>query len=222
LSPMHHPADPPTQPVHPGPHRTDGLFASGLVGVVLRCVSVVIPLSSLSSQSGSGSWLLGVSHRNVCSQLTSRLESGSVLVVLGHTPQNHNQDKDKNTRAGTGGGGGTETRGEGGGLRARGMGGRGESEENRDAHERDGTQTTSSTRTGREVGCVCVCWEQGTRGVGGHRRDVNSGYARGGGKGRPTWVFLSTRPTQGTDHTTTNDHQHRPRCAVGVVGAREL
>ena len=105
MSPMHHPADPPTQPVHPGPHRTDGLFASGLVGVVLRCVSVVIPLSSLSSQSGSGSWLLGVSHRNVCSQLTSRLESGSVLVVLGHTPQNHNQDKDKDTRAGTGGGG---------------------------------------------------------------------------------------------------------------------
>ena len=41
-------------------------------------------------------------------------------------------------------------------------------------------------------------------------------------KGRPTWVFLSTRPTQGTDHTTTNDHQHQPRCAVGVVGAREL
>ena len=100
--------------------------------------------------------------------------------------------------------------------------GGGESEENRHAHERDGTQTTSSTRTGREVVCVCVCWEQGARGVGGLRRDVNSGYARGGGKGRPTWVFLSTRPTQGTDHTTTNDHQHRPRCAVGVVGAREL
>ena len=49
------------------------------------------------------------------------------MVVLGHTPQNHNQDKDKDTRA-------------------RGMGGRGESEENRDAHGRDGTQTTSSTR----------------------------------------------------------------------------
>ena len=89
---------------------------------------------------------------------------------------------------------------------------------------REGRNTNHKQHTDGEGSgvCVCVCWEQGTRGVGGHRRDVNSGYARGGGKGRPTWVFLSTRPTQGTDHTTTNDHQHRPRCAVGVVGAREL
>ena len=165
MSPMHHPADPPTQPVHPGPHRTDGLFASGLVGVVLRCVSVVIPLSSLSSQSGSGSWLLGVSHRNVCSQLTSRLESRSVLVVLGHTPQNHNRDKDKDTRAGAGGGGGTETRGEGGGLRARGMGGRGgiRGEQTR---TREGRDTNHKQHTDGEGSGVCVC-VLGARDTGG-------------------------------------------------------
>ena len=133
MSPMHHPADPPTQPVHPGPHRTDGLFASGLVGVVLRCVSVVIPLSSLSSQSGSGSWLLGVSHRNVCSQLTCRLEPGSVLVVLGHTPQNHNQDKDKDTRAGTGGGGDRDTR-RGRGTASEGDGREGGNQRRTDTH----------------------------------------------------------------------------------------
>ena len=105
-SPMHHPVAYPTHPVHPGPRGTDVRFASGLVAVVLGCVSVVIPLSSLSSQSGSGSWFLGVPRRIVCSQSTSRSKSGSLSVVLGHTPQNQSQDKDKDkdTRAGTWGG----------------------------------------------------------------------------------------------------------------------
>ena len=112
-----HPVAYPTHPVHPGPRGTDVRFASGLVAVVLGCVSVVIPLSSLSSQSGSGSWLLGVSRRIVCSQSTSRSKSGSLSVVLGHTPQNQNQNQNQNqgkdTRAGAGGGAGDRDTGRG-------------------------------------------------------------------------------------------------------------
>ena len=39
-------------------------------------------------------------------------------------------------------------------------------------------------------------------------------------KGRPTWVFLSTKLPQRPHHTTTDHHSNRPRCALGVVGVR--
>ena len=39
-------------------------------------------------------------------------------------------------------------------------------------------------------------------------------------KGRPTWVFMSTKLPQRPHHTTTDHHSNRPRCALGVVGVR--
>ena len=210
--PMHHPVAYPTHPVHPGPRGTDVRFASGLVAVVLGCVSVVIPLSSLSSQSGSGSWFLGVSRRIVCSQSTSRSKSGSLSVVLGHTPQNQSQDKDKDkdTRAGAWGGG---TRGEGGELRARGVGGRGvaRGERRRDTNRKQHTDGEGSGVCGVCVVCVFVFGgEQGTRRGAWEGRALGVCKWRGGGT---TDLGVSEHQT----HPGNRPHHHqRPPAPTAV------